>query len=312
MAIGPAPEQLVSAASPLQATDFFADRRLQLDQTLTGIIQNSALVPEGRIREIYEFSVMNPAAKRQRPILAYAIGEALGATTEQLHNLAAGTELGHAATIIMDDLPDQDDEPQRRGKPAAHIEFSPGEVEVASLHMAVAAVRVVNITDSRLGLNGALTDLAAARLCDLCPGQIMDLSTFRGPSPQAITDIEKLDQVSADKTSPLMELPAVGAVLIARATNPVSEQIADLLERYARHYGIAYQIKDDIDDEVEDRDTNGKSSYISVLEGVEAARAWQAYHAGLADEALEELSGEMDTTRLKEVIAYIGQNAAHR
>ncbi len=63
--------------------------------------------------------------KRVRPVLALAVGEALGADTATVLPAAAAVELVHSFSLVHDDLPSLDNDTERRGRPtvwAAHGE----------------------------------------------------------------------------------------------------------------------------------------------------------------------------------------------
>ena len=63
--------------------------------------------------------------KRVRPVLALAVGEALGADPATVLPAAAAVELVHSFSLVHDDLPALDNDTERRGRPtvwAAHGE----------------------------------------------------------------------------------------------------------------------------------------------------------------------------------------------
>ena len=55
--------------------------------------------------------------KRVRPVIALAVGEALGAPVEQVMPAALAIELVHNFSLVHDDLPAMDDDEERRGQP---------------------------------------------------------------------------------------------------------------------------------------------------------------------------------------------------
>jgi geranylgeranyl diphosphate synthase, type II len=64
--------------------------------------------------------------KRLRPVLCLAVGEAVGIEPERLLPAAAALELVHTFSLVHDDLPALDDDPERRGRPSAHVRFGEG------------------------------------------------------------------------------------------------------------------------------------------------------------------------------------------
>src|ERR1700749_5307754 len=56
--------------------------------------------------------------KRVRPVIALAVGDALGAPVEQVMPAALAIELVHTFSLVHDDLPALDDDEERRGHPS--------------------------------------------------------------------------------------------------------------------------------------------------------------------------------------------------
>src|SRR3954449_8627331 len=56
--------------------------------------------------------------KRVRPVIALAVGEALGSPVEQVMPAALAIELVHTFSLVHDDLPAMDDDEERRGQPS--------------------------------------------------------------------------------------------------------------------------------------------------------------------------------------------------
>ena len=64
--------------------------------------------------------------KRVRPVIALAVGEALGAPVEQVMPAALAIELVHTFSLVHDDLPAMDDDEERRGHPSTWKKFGEG------------------------------------------------------------------------------------------------------------------------------------------------------------------------------------------
>src|SRR5437868_11829161 len=61
--------------------------------------------------------------KRVRPVIALAVGEALGAPVGQVMPAALAIELVHTFSLVHDDLPALDDDAERRGHPSTWKRF---------------------------------------------------------------------------------------------------------------------------------------------------------------------------------------------
>ena len=64
--------------------------------------------------------------KRVRPVIALAVGEALGAPVEQVLPAALAIELVHTFSLVHDDLPAMDGDEERRGHPSTWKKFGEG------------------------------------------------------------------------------------------------------------------------------------------------------------------------------------------
>src|SRR6201986_3544035 len=61
--------------------------------------------------------------KRVRPVIALAVGDALGAPVEQVMPAALAIELVHTFSLVHDDLPALDDDEERRGHPSTWARY---------------------------------------------------------------------------------------------------------------------------------------------------------------------------------------------
>src|SRR3954451_7046487 len=61
--------------------------------------------------------------KRVRPVIALAVGEALGAPVGRVMPAALALELVHTFSLVHDDLPALDDDAERRGHPSTWKQF---------------------------------------------------------------------------------------------------------------------------------------------------------------------------------------------
>ena len=193
------------------------------------------------------FDSLLAGGKRLRPLLTVLTYEAFnGHTTgEQLNRLALSVECFHKASLIHDDIEDDDD--FRYGKETLH-----------SLHGVPVAI---NTGDLLIGEGYRLlseTDLPADILVKcismvshghrlLSVGQGIELMSLK--NRQILTLAETL-QVFEYKTATAFKVSLLlGAIAAGAEENSLS-----LLEKFSRSVGIAYQIKDDIEDF---KDTSG-------------------------------------------------------
>ncbi len=228
--------------------------------------------------------------KRMRPLLVWAVGEAVDAQDAALDAAACAVELVHAYSLVHDDLPCMDDDVLRRGQPTAHVRFGEALALLAGDALQTRAFEV-------LTADAAVPAAVQARLCALLAraagaegmagGQAVDLqATGRR------LDLDALGAMHRRKTGALLK----ASVLMGLACAPQrGDDCAPALGAYADAIGLAFQVVDDLLDVNADSATlgktagkdarQGKSTYVSLL----GAGAAQALAQRLRDEALQAL-----------------------
>ncbi|HYF96412.1 MAG TPA: polyprenyl synthetase family protein [Patescibacteria group bacterium] len=246
-------------------------------------------------------------ASRTRSILAYVAGDTFGVERDQVDEFALSVELIHNSSLILDDLPSQDNSRTRRGKDAFWVKFGESDTHLTSIGMQQLAGGLVAKVDSENNLQSNLTRFVADSIGfnGMCRGQMKDLETF-GTDPEGIT-IEKLDQIAHDKTSKAIALGVIGVAIICK----VEPEVIEILEEYCYHTGIAYQVLDDVADATNTEEQtgktvgldaeNGKPTYIDIL-GEKGAHAKAKSHADKALDAIERLPRKYNPRKLQEVV----------
>lgn len=220
------------------------------------------------------YSAMS-GGKRIRPALVYATGEALEIEPDTIDCIAASIELMHCYSLIHDDLPAMDDDDLRRGLPTCHRVFDEATAILAGDAMQALAFSVLT-DDSNPGPEHAIRSRLANLLAHavgslgMAGGQAMDLAAV-----DKIFSIEALEYIHRQKTGCLIRT-CVDMTQLCSTT--LTEQQSTNLLKFSDHLGIAFQIRDDILDEISDTKTLGKPqgsdrelnkpTYVSIL-GVE-------------------------------------------
>ena len=188
--------------------------------------------------------------KRWRPYLAACTYMALEsdrqggepAPTEAVKKAAVAIECFHKASLIHDDIEDGDD--QRYDSPA--------------LHTVVGVAVALNIGDFLVGEgyrllaeldNTEMTAVAAQGHVRLSRGQGRELLWTRTPAP--LPSVEILS-IFRQKTSAAFEVALRLGAILGRA----DAETHDVLCKYSESLGIAYQIKDDLEDFKGEADSN--------------------------------------------------------
>jgi geranylgeranyl pyrophosphate synthase len=194
------------------------------------------------------------AGKRWRPFLAVAAFEALqdqpgSPLPEDIRKLALAVECFHKASLIHDDIEDEDE--FRYGEKTLHAEHGiPVALNVGDLLIGE-GYRLIGSCQVSAEQKAAMLLVASNGQRQLCRGQGAELCWARHPRP--LTSIEVLD-IFRQKTAPAFEVALrLGALY---AGNRHHDEVASVLESYSEALGIAYQIRDDLSDLGQAGETN--------------------------------------------------------
>lgn len=206
---------------------------------------------EGRITEAMRYSLGLPG-KRLRPLFLLGAATALGADPMSLRRFALGIEMIHAYSLVHDDLPAMDDDDLRRGQPTNHKVYGEGMAILAGDGLLTEAFAMML---EPLGADAAVQLAVVRDVADaaghrgMIGGQAADL-LCEGVAPDAAA----LESIHHRKTGALIRVSVRAGARIAGASE---EQLA-ALDRFARGYGLAFQIADDVKDEVAPTEVTGK------------------------------------------------------
>ncbi len=242
--------------------------------------------------------------KRIRPTLVYAAGAVVGAAMEALDGPACAVESIHAYSLIHDDLPAMDNDDLRHGQPTCHKAFGEALAILAGDALQALAFQILSqdaamVADSaiRLRMVGVLAQAAGSR--GMAGGQAIDLAAV-GRDDLSLAELENMH---IHKTGALIRASVLLGALSRPAVDPA---LLERLDRYAKCIGLAFQIRDDILDEIGDTTTLGKiqgadralgkPTYPALL-GLDGARthARALYEEALA--SLEPLGSEAEPLR---------------
>ena len=225
---------------------------LQLDNCLPLSGPNLQLV------EAIRYSVLSNG-KRIRPCLVYAGATAAGidatSYSEATDKTACAVELIHTYSLIHDDLPAMDDDDLRRGKPTCHIAYGEATAILAGDALQTLAYTqlslIEDIPPGQVIL--LLKQLAqASGMQGMVLGQAMDIHATNKP-----VDIDYLETMHRHKTADLIAASVVMGALSGGATD---QRTLQALQDYGIAIGLAFQVKDDILDELGDTETLGKQA----------------------------------------------------
>ena len=236
----------------------------------------SLSVPDQRLIEAMRYATMG-GGKRIRPLLVYASAKAVKARAEDADAAACAVELIHSFSLVHDDLPVMDDDDLRRGKPSVHKAYDEATAVLVgdalqSLAFKCLSTQRSNLSEStRLAMVGILSQATGAE--GMTGGQAMDLRAEHIP-----IDLSVLENMHQCKTGALIR----ASVKLGAICNPqVPPENLASLESFAEIIGLAFQVQDDVLDEISETSTLGKpkgsdraqnkTTYVSLL-GIEKAK----------------------------------------
>jgi geranylgeranyl diphosphate synthase type II len=194
------------------------------------------------------------AGKRWRPFLSVAAYQALRddateAVPDDLKKVAVAVECFHKASLIHDDIEDEDAE--RYGEKTLHEEYGLAVALNVGDLLIGEGYRLIGETSLSAEQRAAMLQVAANGQRLLCRGQGAELVWQRNPEP--LKSVQVLD-IFRQKTAPAFEVALrLGSI---SADLGKYEEVSEVLGEYSKNLGIAYQIRDDLSDLGEEGDTN--------------------------------------------------------
>lgn len=224
-----------------------------------------------------KYTLMLPG-KRLRPVMCLETVRMLGGDIEKALPTACAIEMLHVQSLIHDDLPCMDNDDFRRGKPSNHKVFGEANAVLAGDALLTFAPQLIIEKSQGLSCEAVLklvheyTKFAGAYA--LIAGQVVDIESEDGKLTKSAE--ETLDFIHLNKTAALFRLAIRSGVIISGKLDKLKE-----FDDFAKKFGLAFQIYDDIMDEIstfeelgktigKDKNT-GKLTYVSLY-GLEEAR----------------------------------------
>ena len=255
------------------------------------------------LKNIMKYSVL-AGGKRFRPILTYTVASLYDSEIEKADSSASAIELIHIYSLIHDDLPAMDDDDIRHNQPANHKVFGEAQAILAGDGLQALAFSLIS-NDPLINADTKikLLELMAKSSYSMAEGQSIDLSVVSKK-----VDLNILNKMHQKKTGALLNCSIKFGALLHNA----SENDLSILESFASHLGLAYQIQDDVldvttSDEVLGKRQNSdavknKPSYPSIIGLNESIKTFENLYQN-AQEELSHLSVDsgplsMLTTRL--------------
>lgn len=222
------------------ASDFaaLADERAKILHFLATRLQETLGESAGFLAETTNYVLSSPG-KLLRPLLLLDACRAAGGDPDHVFPAAAGTEYGHIASLVHDDIVDGDT--QRRGQASLHARY---DVATAVLtgDMLIFQTFLCYTDCEQLGVRAERV-LAAIRALsvtciDMCRGQAVE-SVIAG---NLDTSAEEYLELIRLKTASFCQAASYIGASLAEA----SDDVVACLAEYGYNLGMAFQIMDDV------------------------------------------------------------------
>ena len=259
-----------------------------------------------RIIDSEKYSLLG-GGKRIRPFIVNEVCKMLGGDIKSSLPFACAIEMVHVYSLIHDDLPCMDDDDTRRGRPSNHKEFGyatallAGDALLTKAFLAIASNAEVT---AEIKIEAVRVLAQAAGDMGMIGGQVIDLA---GETREL--ELPEILELHAMKTGALMECSALLGCLAAgyMPDSPEAKKAA----AYAKKVGLAFQVIDDILDEVGDEGSIGKnihsdaehnkSTFMTYFDGEGAKR----YAEELTSDAISAISDFSDSATLTDLAVYL-------
>jgi len=247
---------------------YLAERKQLVDKTLERLFP-PAVGLEKSVIEAARYSLF-AGGKRLRPILCLQAAEVVGGSCEDVLPVACAIEMIHTYSLIHDDLPAMDNDDFRRGVPTNHkvygeaIAILAGDALLTEAFGFVAGMRADNRIPAEKILRAISVLVRASGYRGMIGGQVIDLE-----SENRDVDLATVEYMHVHKTGAILAACLeLGALLGGGA----DQDIAALI-KYGQHFGLAFQITDDLLDIEGDPQVMGKQA------GSDAAKNKKTYPA---------------------------------
>jgi geranylgeranyl diphosphate synthase type I len=191
---------------------------LELCSTLSGF----------KLQKRVQDAILSPG-KRLRPTLVILAGEAVDGERKKMIPLSLSYELVHTATLVHDDIIDQDE--IRRDRPSLYKKWSVNDAILTGDTLIALAVEIAS------GYGEVVLKNVARSALELCEGEFLDYAF----------DLEEVNEESyfraiSQKSASLFKSAAYCGGLVGDG----DDLEINALSKFGENFGMAYQLKDDL------------------------------------------------------------------
>ena len=233
--------------------------------------------------------LVQAGGKRQRPLFTVASAaaaagtadEVLAAVTDEVILGGVSVELVQVGSLCHDDVIDE--ALTRRGVDSVNARWGNLKAILAGDFLLAKASEIA------AGLGTEVAGLLAATIARLCEGEVRELRTAYDPTR---TEASYLAAIEGKTAALFATACRVGGIV-----GELPRADIDRLTTFGRHYGMAFQVVDDVLDVVADEEALGKPAGHDIAEGIYNLPVLRALAAG-ADELRPYLGSPIDGPEL--------------
>ena len=229
---------MVTAREDAGSFAALVNERSQVRDALTQLMRESLGDQAGFLAETTQHA-LGASGKLLRPLLLLDACRAAGGDPDLVWPAALGTEFGHIASLIHDDIIDGDSE--RHGQAALHVKYTPGvailtgDLLIFQAFLSYAQCADVGVSPERV--LAAIRTLSVTCI-EMCRGQALEESIA---GDLETTEEQYLEVIRLKTASFCRAAARIGA----RLGGATEEDIATL-GHYGHNLGMAFQIIDDV------------------------------------------------------------------
>lgn len=224
-----------------------------------GPVMHADAVNRGPLSSILKYA-LDKRGKLVRPLMMLAAADIVGGDPKQIFYAALACEYGHIGSLVHDDVIDND--LTRRGRPSVLAKYGGpgaivgGDALIFFLFHAMTRCAEAGIPAERVVK--AIQIVANAGI-EMCRGQALEAAV----TIESDLSIESYLSVIYGKTAAYFEAVCAAGATLAGA-NP--DDIAQI-SRFGKHFGMAFQIQDDLLPYRSSGEATGKSPFSDLENG---------------------------------------------
>jgi len=232
------------------------------------------------------YMLLNPRAHLWRPLATVLTAEGYGVERKRALPAAGAIECAQVASLIFDDLPQEDNSDERRGLPSCHVQFGENIAQLAGIYLIARSTGLTADSSYTPHQRSRLTTSLSDATMPLTLGQEVDLR-----HTDRLESEEDFLEFFGYKTGELVS----SALYCGGVVGKASFEDLEILEEVGNNLGKAYQLGDDNSDAGEGkslgkpRGQDANKPNLVGLVGKGRVKELHAEHVGLALNGLKKI-----------------------